>query len=181
MGNENAWRQTMRVILRALALFALLLSLPCALGVNSWAGEAKEMKTCPLCGTRFEFEERSPGPMIDRRLDLKPLGTGVPVRLPPECPSCHFVLYEERIPAEELEVCRRVVAGEEYKAVADRVSYRRLGLLYEALGRDDLTIANIYLGASWQEEADHARYLVPVRKCGSGGKGDVLWNHDLLT
>jgi len=24
-------------------------------------------------------------------------------------------------------------------------------------------------------------YLVPVRKCGSGGKGDVLWNHDLLT
>jgi hypothetical protein len=23
--------------------------------------------------------------------------------------------------------------------------------------------------------------LVPVRKCGSGGKGDVLWNHDLLT
>jgi hypothetical protein len=46
--------------------------------------------------------------------------------------------------------------------------------------------SDIIVGATHYDhgETDEGRvyvYLVPVRKCGSGGKGDVLWNHDLLT
>lgn len=115
-------------------------------------------KNCPLCGHAFTCELDMSGTQFGVRLDLKPLGpTAAPWRIP-VCPQCRFVLYADEISAEELERCREIVKGEEYRKHASRASYFLLGLLYEGLGKDPLTMGHVFLKASWQEE-DEAEKL----------------------
>ncbi|MGO9113832.1 MAG: hypothetical protein ACLP9L_31770 [Thermoguttaceae bacterium] len=111
-------------------------------------------KTCPLCKTTFSIWEQVSGTQFSMRSDLKPLG---PIAAPgpiPVCPKCNFVLYSGDIPKEELDKCQRIVSGSTYKEHSKRASHYLLGILYEKLEKDDLTIGHIYLKASWQEETD---------------------------
>ena len=114
-------------------------------------------ETCPLCGEEFKCEVDRSGTQLDTRLDLKPLGLiAAPWRVP-VCPRCHFVFYDEEIPAEELAKCRSIVQEDAYKKQSGRASYFLLGLLYEGLKKDPLEIGHVFLKASWQEEPDEKK------------------------
>lgn len=120
-------------------------------------------KTCPLCSKSFEAVLDASGTQFGVRLDLKPLG---PIAAPwavPVCPDCKFVLYADNIDKAELEKCRKIVAGERYKAAAQRSSYHLLGILREELGRDELTLAWTFLQASWQEEGKKDSYIEDLK------------------
>jgi uncharacterized protein (DUF2225 family) len=112
---------------------------------------------CPVCGHEFYAKLDSSAQQADMRLDLKPVGPEAAPFLLPDCPKCGFVVYKIPIPRAELAKCRAVVASPEYQKSLKRSSYYRAGLLYENLGKADFSIANTYLKASWQEEADAAR------------------------
>jgi uncharacterized protein (DUF2225 family) len=115
-------------------------------------------KTCPLCKTDFKFMEEASGTQLTVELDLRPIG---PIDAPwpiPVCPKCKFVLYQDQIAQEELEKCQRIVSGADYKSHSERASYYLLGILYEKLEKDDLTLANVFLKASWQEEGSGSKF-----------------------
>ena len=135
--------------MRCLACFVLVsVSVSTALAHTT----VRVQQTCPLCSKAFEAVLDASGTQFGVRLDLKPLG---PIAAPwavPVCPDCKFVLYADNIDKTELEKCRKIVAGERYKAAAQRSSYHLLGILREELGRDELTLAWTFLQASWQEE-----------------------------
>lgn len=119
---------------------------------------------CPLCHTHFKSTIALSGSIFGIRLDHKPVG---PIYAPepiPSCPQCHFILFNRQISAEELEQCRGVVHSEQYRQCYQRASYYRLGTLFERIGRDDLTMAHVFLQASWQEEGQPKVYHEDVTK-----------------
>jgi hypothetical protein len=75
----------------------------------------------------------------------------------PVCPKCHFVLFDDEIPAEELTKCKEIVHDDAYKKHTGRASYYLLGLLYEGLKKEPLLIGQVFLKASWQEESDEKK------------------------
>lgn len=114
-------------------------------------------QTCPLCSEAFKCELDASGTQFGMRLDLKPLGpTAAPWRVP-VCPKCHFVIFDDEIPAEELAKCKEIVNDNAYKKITGRASYYLLGLLYEGLKKDPSEIGHIFLKASWQEEFDEKK------------------------
>jgi hypothetical protein len=69
------------------------------------------------------------------------------------CPSCHFVIYEEKLPEADKQILAEYVRSEDYQNLAkDWPSYYLLGKLFEQIKKDDPSIANAYLKASWQLE-----------------------------
>ena len=114
--------------------------------------------SCPLCKTAFPTLTGGEGGFVhDHRLDLMPTGGYLPCISLPVCPKCSFVLFKgahEQIPADELERCRKIVSGNDYKKFIGRSSYCWMGALFEGLMRDDSQIAHAFLGASWQEAAE---------------------------
>lgn len=133
-----------------LFLAVMLLSL----GVSYAHTSGMVEKTCPLCREVFTCELDMSGTQVGMRLDLKPLG---PIAAPwrvPVCPKCHFVIFDDEIPAEALTKCKEIVQGNAYKSNTGRASYYLLGLLYEGLKKDPIDIGHVFLKASWQEESD---------------------------
>lgn len=121
-------------------------------------------KTCPLCKHDFTCQLDMSGTQFGMRLDLKPLG---PITAPwriPVCPKCRFVLYDDDIPADDLEKCKEIVHGDAYKKHSTRASHFLLGLLYEGLGKKSLEIAHVFLQASWQEEAEEENLRDDLRR-----------------
>jgi len=116
------------------------------------AGVIEREMVCPVCGQDFYAKLDATVPQLDMRLDLKPVGGGP--WLLPDCPKCGFVIFKVPIPPAELAKCRAVAGSDRYKKSLGRSSYFRAGLIYEALGKPDFSIANTFLKASWQEEAD---------------------------
>ena len=138
-------------------LFLSLIVMLCTAGVVYAHTSGMVEKTCPLCAEVFEYELDMSGTQFGMRLDLKPLGpTAAPQRIP-VCPRCHFVLYDDEIPAEELAKCREIVQGDAYQKQSGRASYYLLGLLFEGLEKDPLDLGHIFLKASWQEEVDEKK------------------------
>jgi hypothetical protein len=114
-------------------------------------------RTCPLCEKAFTCQLDMSGTQFGMRLDLKPIGPiAAPWRIP-VCPTCRFVVYADDISADELAICRRIVASPAYKEHADRASYFLLGLLYEGIGKSHDMLTFIFLKASWQEEENTER------------------------
>lgn len=111
-------------------------------------------ETCPLCEESFECEMDTSGFQAGMRLDLKPLGPTPAPWSVPVCPQCHFVLYSDDISPEELTACQAIVRSDAYRQNSARASYYLLGLLFEGLDKDPLSLGHIFLQASWQEEAD---------------------------
>lgn len=109
-------------------------------------------KVCPLCSTAFTAEVDMSGTQFGMRLDLKPIG---PIAAPwrvPVCPQCHFVLFSDELTPEVLEQCREIVGSQGYISQVERSSHFLLGLLYEGLKENPMTVAQTFLRASWQEE-----------------------------
>ncbi len=144
----------------ALACLALLLSLASGPVRAHTMGEIQVK--CPLCSHGFQATVDMSGTQFDMRLDLKPLG---PIPAPwkiPVCPQCGFVVFDEEPAAETAAKYEAIVQSDAYKALADRPTYRRLGLLMAELGRDPYLVADTYLKASWQEEMAPERYREDV-------------------
>jgi len=136
---------------------SLIVMLLCTTGLANAHTSSMVEKTCPLCEEVFKCELDMSGTQFGMRLDLKPLGpTAAPWRIP-VCPKCHFVLYDDEIPAEEFVKCKEIVRSDAYKKQSGRASYYLLGLLFEGLEKNPLDIAHIFLKASWQEESDEKK------------------------
>ncbi len=113
---------------------------------------------CPLCKEHIfggTLHMRKYGP-DDTGLDGKRLGYIPFVRPIVVCPHCNFPIYDEKIKGDELKKCKQIVSTEEYKKYREKhcnhYSGRFLyGYVAEKLGRDELTVAQIYLAASWDE------------------------------
>ena len=134
-------------------LLVLVLSLAVVGAARADTVVTQEM-TCPLCSHAFKCELDASGTRFGMRLDLKPVGPiAAPWRLP-VCPKCHFVIYDEHIPAEEIEKCREIVPSQTYKKHIGRASHYLLGILFEGLQKPSMNLAHIFLKASWQEEQD---------------------------
>jgi hypothetical protein len=82
-----------------------------------------------------------------------------PPTLPlPVCPSCRFVIYEEKLAEAEKQVLSKYVRSEDYQTLSkDWPSYYLLAKLFEEIKGEDVSIANTYLMASWQVEDDAER------------------------
>jgi hypothetical protein len=135
--------------------FSLTNSAFAAIHYDDWA-------ICPLCKSCQSWS----GILIysgndDVGLDDKPLGyrNFLLSEWPVECPDCHFPITDEGIPAEEIGKCKQIIAAGEYKKFyqknALRSSYILWGFFAEKLGRDELTLAGIYLKASWDEDGSN--------------------------
>ncbi len=115
--------------------------------------------TCPLCKHTFNYMADTSGTKFDQRLDLKPVG---PIAAPwsiPVCPECGLVYVSKNdFSGVELQKCRSIIESAEYKQRHGRGSYVLLGVLYEGLGRDESSIAHVFLKASWQEEKDNQKW-----------------------
>lgn len=113
----------------------------------------EEEFTCPLCGTKFKAIVDCSGTVLDRRLDLKPLGAIAAPWRKPVCPACHFVLYsEQEKPAEDIGKLRKIVGSEEYKKLVreGHTSYFLWGAIREKTGADHFDTGWTFLQASWQ-------------------------------
>lgn len=110
-------------------------------------------ETCPLCKTEFKAELAGSGTQHGMRLDLKPLG---PIAAPwpvPVCPKCHFVLFSSELEKTDLAKLNKYVQSKEYQDWGKtRSSYFLMAKLLSQLGKEDISIAHVYLKASWQEE-----------------------------
>lgn len=113
----------------------------------------KVEKTCPLCNKTFTATVDRSGTQSGMRLDLKPLGpTGAPWKIP-VCPHCHFVLYKDDYSKEEIEKYKKLVATEEYLEIAKNYSsHFMLAKIFEHGGEEALSIAHMFIRASWQLE-----------------------------
>lgn len=112
-------------------------------------------KMCPLCKTEFKAQLAGSGTQFGMRLDLKPLGAIAAPWPVAVCPKCHFVLLGNDLNDTDLETLRAYVQTKEYQAWGKaRSSHFLMAKLLATLGRDDITLAHVYLQASWQEEGE---------------------------
>jgi hypothetical protein len=112
-------------------------------------------KTCPLCKTEFKARLAGSGTQFGMRLDLKPLGAIAAPWPVAVCPKCHFVLLGDDLSDPELAKLKAFVKTKEYQTWGEaRSSHFLMGKLLSTLGRDDITLAHVYLKASWQEEGE---------------------------
>jgi tetratricopeptide (TPR) repeat protein len=150
-------------------IFISSLALVLALAKNIFAYESiMEETVCPVCGTTYEAEHVLSMSQFGMRLDMKPLGfTKAPLPLA-ICPNCHFVQYSDSLSDHEIADLKSFVDSDEYQALAkDNSSYFLLGKIFEHEGRDPMTLAHVYLQASWQVEdkpAKYQTYLALVQK-----------------
>jgi hypothetical protein len=137
-------RIAVRILIPVLCLFFVS-----SAGASSLA---VEKKTCPICGQQFEHVEQLSGYVTSMRLDLKPEGMiHAPERLP-VCPKCGFIIYSDKIGAQELAEGKMIIASPEYKQLKSRSDWRRMAFLYEKLNKNAADIGYAYLYASWEEE-----------------------------
>jgi len=116
-------------------------------------------RQCPLCNTTFKAEIDASGTQFGRRLDLKPTGAiAAPGRIP-VCTNCSFVVFTDKLSVAEKKSLNAFVNGTPYKAHAtNESSYFLLGTILEHLKKDELTLARVYLKASWQVEETPEKY-----------------------
>jgi hypothetical protein len=91
----------------------------------------------PLCWKEFKATFDMPGSQFGLRLDLKPLGMMAAPPLVLVCPQCHLVIWNDRISEDELDRCKSIIEGDDYRRHVSRESRFLLGLLFQGLGKDD--------------------------------------------
>lgn len=113
---------------------------------------------CPIDQTEFSAYQDFSGTSFGVRLDFKKIG---PIAQPwtlPDCPKCHFVLFDEEASQEDLDKLRPFILSEAYQEHAKKSSYYRLALIKTYLHKPLFHIAWMYLQASWQNEDNSAAY-----------------------
>jgi uncharacterized protein (DUF2225 family) len=115
--------------------------------------------TCPVCETTFKEMVDISGSWNDQRLDLKPVGAVIAPSVIPKCPKCGFLVFKDEFQSNEGEQIRSIISTKEYQQLArNNSSYYLIAYLMEKMGTDNLTLAYIYLKASWQVEDDSLKY-----------------------
>ena len=93
---------------------------------------------------------------------------------------------DKPLPLDELKKCEQIVSSEEYKKHSDRSSHYLLGTLWAKLGRSDLTVAHMFLQASWQEKGDKEKEDLTLSEkyfrvyLGKDNKHGESWNRAQL-
>src|SRR5262245_59152654 len=120
--------------------------------------------TCPIGGGKFYAEVVGTHTQMGMRLDLRPLGAlRAPLPLP-VCPDNGFVMYRETFAAAEIAALEPLVLSDEYRRLrAQHTDYYMVAHLRQRMGADDLTLAYLYLQASWEAETERPRLLASYR------------------
>ena len=120
--------------------------------------------TCPLTGEIFAYREVNSWYQSGMRLDLKPLGALVAPVPPPVCPGSGFVMYREGFSEADIAFFRNLVTTREFRNIRDNeTDYFVAAYEAEQNGEDPLEVAFLMLQATWEAEAEPARYDRYVR------------------
>jgi hypothetical protein len=82
----------------------------------------------------------------------------------PDCPKCHFVIFDEDASKETIKKLHPFILSETYKEVASRPSYYRLAIIQTHQKRPSFDIGWSYLRASWQSEKLKEEYADCMKK-----------------
>lgn len=119
---------------------------------------------CPIDDHKFSSYQDFSGTSFGAQLDLKQTG---PIAQPwalPDCPKCHFVIFDREASKEEISKLRPFILSEAYQSLASRSSYYRLAAIQEHQKKDAFDIAWSYVRASWQNESSKADYAACLEK-----------------
>jgi hypothetical protein len=139
------------------ALVASFLLLTCISTVVAHTGGEVDF-ICPVDGTKFSGWQDFSGTSFGARLDLKKTG---PIAQPwalPDCPKCHFVIFDADAPKESIEKLKPFLSSEAYQKASQKPSYYRLALIQEHQKLSAYEIGWSYLRASWQSEENKEEY-----------------------
>lgn len=136
-------------------LLFLMMTFPCT--VFAHTGGMVDF-TCPIDGTTFRAYQEFSSYTSGARLDLKRVGAVEQPWLLPECPKCHFVIFDEQNSTKNADLLRSFILSDEYQKYAPKSSYYRLAIIQEYLKSPSFDSAWSYLYASWQNEAVSDEY-----------------------
>ncbi len=119
---------------------------------------------CPIDGQEFESYQDFSSTSFGARLDLQQVGLIAQPWALPDCPRCHFVLYEKRFSKSDLEVLKLFILSDEFKRFAETPSYNRLGVIKQHLNAPSYEVAWAYHQASWQVEDKKDEYSKYAQK-----------------
>lgn len=113
--------------------------------------------TCPIGGEAFRQNIPMSGTSFGMRTDFMQMGAISSPWILPQCPSNHFVMYQNEFTPDDIATHTQVINHPEFVAIAkDAPQYYYLAKQLE-LGKqlgmtkiDDFSIAFAYLQASWQ-------------------------------
>lgn len=144
-----------RLPLRIAAALALGLAAAPAMALTFFDAD----HVCPIGGEKFKQPMVGSGTQFGVHLDLKPFGpTAAPWPLP-VCPGNGFVMYREDFDKAQLDKLAAFIATPAYReAVREDTPYFRAVLLMREVGETPDVIAFNLLKASWETDAQPARY-----------------------
>ncbi|MFK7852005.1 MAG: DUF2225 domain-containing protein [Akkermansiaceae bacterium] len=120
--------------------------------------------TCPIDLTKFSGIKNLSGYSDGMRLDLKQIGAITQPWALPDCPKCHFVIFDEDASKKKIRKLRPFILSDSYKEVASRPSYYRLAIIQAHQKRPSFDIGWSYLRASWQSEKLKEEYADCMKK-----------------
>lgn len=136
-------------------------------------------RVCPFTGTKFSGRIDLSGSTFCTRLDLKPIGlVGAPPELP-VCPDDGFIVFKKKFSAAELATLRPWVESEGYRTTtANETTYFRYAETLRRLGAPSDEVGWTLVQATWQVEAEPARYrryvAAAVSELAQGGRRSQL-------
>jgi hypothetical protein len=145
-----------------LAMIVLLIA--CSTGANA-SEIVFQPFTCPIDSTKFEARVQIGSFTAGQMLDWQAFGAIFSPEPLPVCPTDHFVIYADKIPADDMARLRSYVPSAAYQELAaDNSSYFLLAKLMEQLGAPPRTLGYLYLQASWEVAEDPARHQAYIEK-----------------
>jgi len=166
-----------RLPLRIAAALALGLAAAPAMALTYFDADY----VCPIGGEKFKQSTVASGTQFGVHLDLKPFGaTAAPWPLP-VCPGNGFVMYREDFDKAQLKKLAALIATPAYRdAVREDTPYFRAAMQMREVGEAPDAIAFNLLKASWETDAQPARYaryaaatLDALRASQAAGAGDA--------
>lgn len=119
---------------------------------------------CPIGGGKFFAQLVGTYTQTGMRLDLRPLGPLIAPMPLPVCPDNGFVMYRETFSEAEIDRLKPLVLSDDYRRLrAEHTDYYMVAYLRDKMGADRLTLAYLYLQASWEAEEQRSALLANYR------------------
>lgn len=145
------------------SIFAIFLVLIVSINVADARTVGSVEIICPIDGTKFTATLEMSGSRFGTALDLKPIGAIGAPPLMAQCPTDHFVVYQDKkhFKQGEIEKIKTYIHSKEYKDLVAQgnTTYYLTAKIQAHLGKDRLDVAFTYLQATWQVENDKEKYL----------------------
>ena len=113
---------------------------------------------CPIDANKFSAYQDFSGTSFGARLDLKRVGPIAQPSALPDCPKCHFIIFDANASKDSIGSLRPFITGADYQRSGKKVSYYRLAIIKEFPKDSPYEIGFSYLKASWQTEKDPKEY-----------------------